>query len=315
MRWARILCLLFSFMFTAVLWVGWIADWLQGRTALSMDADNVSGVIACTATVAWILMALQGAVSFSHEREQSTLDALLTTPLAGYHIVFGKLQGIVRSSAFALAFPIGFALVALYRNVTTWRAAVLSIAIILLVGIFAACLGLACSVRLGSSGKACGLAAGITLVLCLGVPMASEAFIGWGRHHAWHKVTFVSPSQNLSWAIYDEHARTVDSNRYRYDQSYRQWPRRVSASVAHLCLEQLVVLLFIGWSIAHIENVCRVRRWGSAGGLIASRFWNRWWPALSPDRSHEREALIASSPPLLGGRAGDSLHGSPDAEK
>jgi hypothetical protein len=288
---------------------------LHNRTALAIDIEQVSGVIACTATVAWVLMALQGAVSFSHEREQNTLDALLTTPLAGYQIVLGKLQGIVRSSAFALAFPIGFALVALARNVTTWRAALLSITLILLVGIFAACLGLVCSVRLGSSGKACGLAAGIMLVLCLAVPMAAESFIGWGQRHAWQKVTFVSPSQNLSWAIYDEDVRTVNGNRYWGNPDYHRWPNRVAASVAHLCLEQLLVLLCIGWSITHIEDVCRVRQWGLARGFLAGRFPNWRWFDLSDVRTRRRKDATEATPPLLAGRAGYTIHSSPDAEK
>jgi ABC-type transport system involved in multi-copper enzyme maturation permease subunit len=315
MRWARILCLLFSFMFTAILWVGWIADWLQGRPALAMDVEQFSGLIPCTATVAWVLMALQGAVSFSYEREQSTLDALLTTPLAGHHIVLGKLQGIVRSSAFALAFPIGFALIAWSRDVTTTRATLLSIALVLLVGIFAACLGLACSVRLGSSGKACGAAAGIMLVLCLGVPMASETFIGWGRKHAWHKITFVSPSQNLSWAIYDERSPTVDSRYYRHDTNYRQWPQRLTVTGVHLCLEQLLAVLCVSWSIARIESTCRVRQWGLSQGFGNRLSAIRRWLNRSAARALGTPNVNDSAPPLLAGRARDSLDARADAEK
>lgn len=315
MRWARILCLLFSFMITALLWVGWIADWLQNRSALAIDIEGTSAVIACTATVAWVLMALQGAVSFSYEREQSTLDALLTTPLAGHQIVVGKLQGTVRNSLFALAFPIAFALVAWSQDVTTTRAMVLSITLIVLVGIFAASLGVACSVRLGSSGKACGAAAGIMLVLCLGVPMASEAFISWGRKHTWQKVTFISPSQSLSWAIYDESARTVDDRRYRYDTSYHQWPQRVTATGVHLCLEQLLTVFCVSWSITRIESTCRVRQWGLSHGFWERLSATRRWLNRSGARALGKTDVNVSPPPLLAGRAGDSRDTRADAEQ
>jgi hypothetical protein len=98
MRWARILSLVFCLLFSSIVWVGWVADWLDNRRALSLDIEQVSAVIACTASVAWVLMALLGSVSFSYEREHSTLDNLLASPLSAAQIVLGKLRGIARSS-------------------------------------------------------------------------------------------------------------------------------------------------------------------------------------------------------------------------
>jgi ABC-type transport system involved in multi-copper enzyme maturation permease subunit len=260
MRWARILSLVFSFMFSAIVWVGWVADWWDHRPALTMDIEHVCGVIACTATVAWVLMALQGSVSFSHEREHSTLDALLTTPLAGYQIVLGKMQGILRSSAFALAFPIGFTLLTWFRHLTSLRAAVWTIAAILVVGVFAACLGLAASVRLGSSGKACGLAAGVILFLCVGLPMASSSFISYNGRHAWLPLTHVSPAENVCWSAYDEDVRGDVRYLHRYIENYRNWSGRFAISAVHVGVELLVAVVLVGWSVATVEEQWRVRQ-------------------------------------------------------
>jgi ABC-type transport system involved in multi-copper enzyme maturation permease subunit len=259
MRWARLLCLIFCVLLSALLWVGWIADWLNGRRALGMDLDGVSGMISCMATVAWVLMSLQGAVSFSHEREHLTLDALLTAPIAGVQILLGKLQGILRSSAFALAFPIALTLLAWSHGVTSGRAAVLSVVLIVLVGLFAACLGLACSVRLGSSGKACGLAAGIMLVLCVAIPISAHALLPYGQQYSWIHVRLISPSLSLSWAVYDEDSPGYRLNRYNGWTQY-QWPKRFSKAVGHLLFEQLIAVVLIGWSVLYIESTCRVRQ-------------------------------------------------------
>ena len=61
-------------------------------------------------------------MSFAYEREHSTLDALLTTPLRSSYILSGKLAGILRSSAFALAFPVLFTVLAWGREVISPRA-------------------------------------------------------------------------------------------------------------------------------------------------------------------------------------------------
>jgi ABC-type transport system involved in multi-copper enzyme maturation permease subunit len=260
MRWARILCLLFSLMVSSIVWIGWLADFLRGRRALMMDHEGLSGIVACTASVAWILMALQGAVSFSHEREHVTLDALLTAPISAVQIILGKLQGIFRSSAFALAFPIVITLLGWTRDVTSTRAALLSIAIVFVVGLFAACLGLACSVRLGSSGKACGFAAGLMLMLCVGVPFAAANFISYNNRHQWTRFTFVSPSLSLSWAIVDEVDAHGHRLRARSWPQYQDWPERLGIAVGHTSLQVLAAAVLLGWSIAHIESQCRVRQ-------------------------------------------------------
>jgi hypothetical protein len=246
--------LLFSFLVSALVWIGWIADWLSNRSALSIDIDGTSALIACTSSVAWVLMALQGAVSYSHEREHSTLDALLTTPLSAAQILWGKLQGIIRSSAFALVFPIIFTVVAWIHGVTTGRAASQTIFCILAAALFAACLGLASSVWLGSSGKACGFAAGIVLILCVGVPLATEAFVGFQAKLHSHKVTFISPSLNVAWTVCDERK----SRQYGYGP-YPNWDERFAVSTGHLLFELITAGLLLGWSMHRVESHFRVR--------------------------------------------------------
>jgi ABC-type transport system involved in multi-copper enzyme maturation permease subunit len=309
MRWARLLCLLFSFMISSVMWIGWIGDMLQGRRALSIDQNGTAQIIATTAAIAWILMALQGGVGFSHEREHSTMDALLTTPLAGARIFSGKLQGVWRNSAFALAFPVSFLVFAYSRDVTTFRGVVLSLAVIVVVGLWATCLGLACSIWFGSSGKATGLAGGIMLALCVGIPLACEVF---GNRFSWHSSKFVSPSLNLAWAVRDERYGSDQLRGYISAWPYVTWSGRWFTSVSHLALELIVSAALVFLSIRYLETVCRTRQ---------VRGWRRHAkaPAASIESRTSSPAAVVGSPPVpcnavrVGHRRDDCEGASPNA--
>ena len=136
------------------------------------DIHEFNAVIAMTAVVTWLLMTLQGSMSFAFERDRSTLDALLTTPLAGRQIVLGKLAGIVRSSAFALGCPLLFIALAVMHQVMSWRAAALGGAIVVVTSVLAAAWGLLCSISTSTSVKAATYAFVVALVLLIGFPFA-----------------------------------------------------------------------------------------------------------------------------------------------
>lgn len=212
MRWVRIMTLLLLLTVSSILWIAWLVDIVEGRSSLNVDLDPLCFVVTVTSVVAWLLVALQGGVSLAFEREHATWDAVLATPLSGLYIVVGKLLGVLRSSIFAVAFPIGFIAVGCFHRVCSPRATILSVAVILIYSVVFAALGIFCSQWSRTSTKGAGWAGGITLVLCMGIPLAVEWQLDQVRKYQSFPATFVSPSFALSYAVY-EHAdgRTGDA--------------------------------------------------------------------------------------------------------
>lgn len=285
MRWARLLTLIFCVVLSSILWVGWLADRLSRRPALGQDREQLCFIIVATATLAWLLMVLQGSVSFSHEHEQSTLDALLTTPLSAGYIVLGKLAGIFRSSAFALAFPIGFSVLAWSVHVTSLRALVLTTVLILGTGAAAATLGLACSVRFCSSSKSAGLAATLVIAFCVGVPLLAELIVPWDKKYGLLPVTMVSPSVNVSWSIYED--ESILASRYPgygWGNDDRNWSERLGLGMAHQSALLALAAWLSVWTLRRIERTFRIRP-GALPQPEACK--NRHYahnPALAPER-------------------------------
>ena len=159
--------------------------------------------MVCTAVIAWLLMALQGSMSFAFERDRSTLDALLTTPLSGRQIVLGKLAGIFRSSAFALGCPLLFIALAWAHGVMSLRAAVLGGVIVLVGAVLAAAWGLLCSISMATTVKAASYAFLAALVLLIGLPILNAAVLNRDLQYNLLPMTFVSPSVNLDYAVFE----------------------------------------------------------------------------------------------------------------
>ena len=200
---AHILALVMLLLVSAPVWIVYLADLLDGRRALQNDIHSFEAVVVCTAVIAWLLMALQGSMSFAFERDRSTLDALLTTPLSGRQIVLGKLAGIFRSSAFALLCPLLFIALALAHGVMSLRAGILG-AVIVLVGAFlAAAWGLWCSISMATTVKAASYAFLAALVLLIGLPILNAAVLNRELQYNLLPMTFISPSVNLDYAVFE----------------------------------------------------------------------------------------------------------------
>ncbi len=296
MRWARILSLLMLLLFSSPLWLGWMADLLDGKRALSWDFDPFCMVITFTATIAWTLMVVQGAVSFAYEREHSTLDALLTTPLRSSYILLGKLAGILRSSAFAVAFPLFFTILAWSRGVISPRAAILALAITAAVALLAACWGLFWSVCTGASLKAITAATTIALAISVGTPMAFEMMGGYHWRFDMLPFSMVSPTQNLSYSVYEPADRSTPAPRpYYYDQRSRwaQWDYRCSTACLYVLIYIALAAGLLAAAIGRMERQYRIDpRLGLALRVRQHSGWKRsGWEALSWAERHRWLAM------------------------
>jgi len=308
MRWARILSLLMLILFSSPLWLAWLSDLLDGHQALSWDFQQFCMVIICTATIAWMLMVIQGAVSFAYEREHSTLDALLTTPLRSSYILSGKLAGILRSSAFALAFPVFFTVLAWGRDVISPRAAMLSLAIIIVGGLLAGVWGLFWSVRTGASMKAITFSMTTALALCVGVPLLSGLLTAYETREELLPYTLVSPTQNLSYGVWEEGNRsTLAYQNNRYYGPWGDWEYRQSAACMHVLLELALAVGLMALSTSRLEREYRIDPWLDLSLKMHRQkpgWKRRGWKILSWCRRHWRFtgvllATVAVTLPLL----------------
>ena len=254
MRWPRIFALLFMVMFSCPIWVAWLADFLEGRRALSSDIHVLTFTVTCTAVVAWFLMAVQTSVSFAYERDHGTLDAILTTPMTASFIVLGKLAGVYRSSAFAVLFPLAFIVYAYTSSVVSWRAAVLASVVLFITGFAAAAWGMVCSVRAGSSTKASGWALGVLLVLFVGAPLLMQLLLRRPDQYDWLPLTLVSPSLNISYAIFEN---ADYSYPYGGISELYTWMGLLILSCVHLTFALVLAFVFTIYSIIWVERSYR----------------------------------------------------------
>ena len=260
MRWARIFALLILVMVSTPVWVVYLSDLIERGRALPSDLGNFVIVIVCTSVITWLLMCLQGSMSFAFERDRSTLDALLTTPLTGNQIVLGKLAGIVRSSAFALAFPLLFISMAVAHQVMSWRAALLGAVIVVAGAVLAAAWGLYCSISTATSIKAATHAFLVALILLIGAPLllGTEMILQPRLQREILPATMASPSLNLGYAIYENADHSSPGDRWGAGLPYQRWDQRVRLAYGHVALAVAFCAALAVLSMQRIERRHRV---------------------------------------------------------
>lgn len=290
----RMLALIFCVILSAPAWISWIVDLWDHRPSLATDLDTVSLIVPATATVAWLLMVIQGAVSFSHEREHYTLDALLTAPLSARYIVLGKIAGIFRSAAFALAFPCFFGLLAWTQGVASTRAVGLCCVGVLVAGLLAAAWGLSCSVRIGASTKALAPAVVVAALVLIATPLvygiASEmSGFPWRSTTDWRPLALASPTYALSFTM-NEDPRGSNSFERRLE-SMQPWYGRFgnAASPAGIWRRGALLSILILYHLASIV----------AAGFLLQQSMHRIETGLRiPQRSSSaRRSGNAAAPP------------------
>ena len=259
MRWARIMALVMLWLVSAPVWLSYLVDLIERGHPLPSDLNAVNMTVCCTAVVTGLLMTLQGSMSFAYERDRSTLDALLTTPLVGREIVVGKLAGILRSSAFALAFPLVFLLVAWLHGVMSGRAAFLGTAIVLCGALLASAWGLLCSVQTATAAKAATRAFTVALVLLIGLPAAMGMTLRLEYQRQFLPVALSSPSFNLSYAISETPSHTTPSDRWASGLPYQKWADRLWFASAYTALSAVGTVWL---SLIAIKNIDRRQRVG-----------------------------------------------------
>lgn len=127
--------------------------------------DGASAIQALIGCVFILLAGARGAISISHEREQSTWDTLLTTTLESHEIVLAKIAG----SVFVLRGMLGVFLVVWWfecrlRPEEWWRGLGLLVTSLVL-GYFLAAVGVLISQYMRSSTRAITAIMGIAVVL------------------------------------------------------------------------------------------------------------------------------------------------------
>lgn len=256
MRIARIMALVLLVILSTPVWMVALIDLFHGGSSLSTDIDVVNIVVVITAVITWILMALQGSMSFAFERDRATLDALLTTPLTGQDIILGKLAGILRSSAFALAFPLLFTLLGAIQGVISIRAMALGLLIIIVTSLLAATWGLFWSVKTDSSSRAASIAVGVALLLCVGTPLALAGALDPQNRWPLTPMTSASPTVNLKNALYEPPEPSISTpwTRGSYRRPYAEWGERAALSIAHVAIELGLTTLFMFLSVRKIEH-------------------------------------------------------------
>jgi ABC-type Na+ efflux pump permease subunit len=136
-----------------------------------------------------LMVVMTAASKVCHERERTTLESLLTSPLTTHEILWGKLLG-----ALALAWPM------------RWGALVLGVLAILsgglnvfalpfvaadgaILGVFFGVLGLWCSQASRRTVQALAKALAVFLVLMVGAPLDGYAAFAWSLLTPWRSLS------------------------------------------------------------------------------------------------------------------------------
>lgn len=269
LRVARLGALVALVMLSGPLWLTYLADVMISGSALAQDFGLYQFVVMATAVIAWTLMALQGSLSFAYERDRGTLDGLLTTPLSGMAITLGKLAGILRSSAFALVFPLGFAALAWQHQIVSGRAAAVSAAIIVAAAVLAAAAGLFVSIAVNQTMRATTTAIIGCLVLLVAAPMA-HASLNFRTQWVWLPLAQISPVINLSWAFFETPSYASPYGYYERQSYFPQWDQRLPASLIEIGAQLALAATIVGLAARHIETRHRTTRLKTAGRPLAN---------------------------------------------
>jgi ABC-type transport system involved in multi-copper enzyme maturation permease subunit len=129
----------------------------------------------CVGNVVVILAvgAVLGALTFSMEREQRSLDLLLTTPLPPRQIVFGKLASVCYFTGYLVVASLPVVGFAFIMFVIPWYAALFVTVGFIVWGAWAAAVGVWCSLLFSRARQAVGAALGVVLLLVAGSALAT----------------------------------------------------------------------------------------------------------------------------------------------
>ena len=126
--------------------------------------------------VGLLLLSVSAATSLAEERQRSSLDVLLATPLPTRSIVWGKWWGAFRSVPPLLILPVAVGIALSLSTGHWWGVAVLA-ALILAYGAAITSLGLALATWIPRMGRAVGLTVGLYVLMSLGwIPLSLILF-------------------------------------------------------------------------------------------------------------------------------------------
>ena len=129
----------------------------------------------CVGNVVIILAvgATLGALTFSMEREQRSLDLLLTTPLSPKQIVFGKLASACYFTGYLVVASLPVVGFAFIMFVIPWYTALFVMVGFIVWGAWAAAMGVWCSLLFSRARQAVGAALGVVVLLVGGSALAT----------------------------------------------------------------------------------------------------------------------------------------------
>jgi ABC-type transport system involved in multi-copper enzyme maturation permease subunit len=131
-------------------WLGWLSGAIKGT----------GFVLACIIQCA---IGLRAAVTISSERERGTWDGLLTSPLEGGEIVWGKLWGSLFALRWLFMATIWLWAVAWFCSVIAWNDVVVWTAHALIVGAFMAAIGVRSSLASATATRSMSVTIGTWL--------------------------------------------------------------------------------------------------------------------------------------------------------
>jgi ABC-type transport system involved in multi-copper enzyme maturation permease subunit len=175
------------------------ADWATGVLAIAIDAPALY--------VSWLIqwaIGLRAAATISSERERGTWDALLTSPLSGREIIWGKVWG----SLFALRWVVLATLVAwtvaVVAGAMPLREYIRQVATTLILGAYMAAVGVRTSLSSATATRSMSLTIGAWLlgwvvIAIVAIGIISIAALVWSFFWAMCIQLGLVPSIGTSW--------------------------------------------------------------------------------------------------------------------
>jgi ABC-type transport system involved in multi-copper enzyme maturation permease subunit len=147
---------------------------------------------ALQVTVGMLFVSVGAVTALAEERVRGSLDAILTTPLSTFEIVWGKWWGSYRPVPMLTLLPTILAVV-LAQQDYTWECAVLLAGVILAHGAFLTSLGLAIATGVARFGRAVTLAVVLYVLQTVGFMLVFVLFKGAGPEDSALFLGFGSP--------------------------------------------------------------------------------------------------------------------------
>jgi ABC-type Na+ efflux pump permease subunit len=170
---------------------------IRRQVSLETARAALLGAVIIEFAVILLIVTNAAASTVTREKEDGTLDLLLTTPITSRYYIWGKLRGLVSYVLPLVAVPVGSVIVFIvydlirmagsggaFRWIVFPEAVLVMPGMLIMVAAFASILGMHMSLRCRTTVRAVMSSVGIVIGICAGLGWCGYSILGTGGRHA-----------------------------------------------------------------------------------------------------------------------------------